>query len=311
MKYSKTSKRGSVHLDKVRYSIDKIKLHFKYIKSEKINSFLQELGCCNFDKYYESNQITKCKHNFLFGDGDGVVYVGVVPNWIKEERFDKDIILEYNPNKVNPFLIKELSWLLHHNKACIDVMSIDFAIDFRLPYKYFRMLKRDKREYMCSIGHSEVETQYLGALGHNHIKLYDKAKEQKLKDIDWTRLEITCKEIKSLSSQLKDFYCMSFPGLLIVNTDINFDILQLSDITRIVLESIIQDVSVLYTIKKYDTRKKYEQLLFDFFNSYQVDINCLYKLYTNFVEIFNNNTEITSFMDFNLLLEKSSNTRFL
>lgn len=293
-------------MEKVRYSIDKIKLHFKYTKLDKIKSFLLELGMSNFDKYYESNKMVKCKHNFVFGENDGVVYVGVVPNWIKEEKFDKDIILEYNPNKVNPFLMKELSWLLHHNKACIEVMFIDFAIDFRLPYKYFRMFKRDKREYMCSIGHSDVETQYLGALGHNHIKLYNKAKEQKLKDLDWTRLEITCKEIKSLSSQLKDFDCMNFPGLLIVNTDINFDILQLPDITRIVLESMIQDIGVLYTIKKYDTRKKYEQLLFDFFNSYQVDIKCLYQVYINYSQIFNNNFDITSYIDINLMLQKSN-----
>lgn len=292
-------------MEKVRYSIDKIKLHFKYIKLERIKSFLIELEKSNFNKYYESNKVTNCKHNFNFGESDGVVYVGVVPNWIREERFDKDIILEYNPNKVNPFLIKELAWLLQHNKACIEVMSIDFAIDFKLPYKYFRMLKRDKREYMCSIGHGEVETQYLGALGHNHIKLYDKAKEQKIKDLDWTRLEITCKEIKSLSSQLKDFDCMSFPTLLIVNADINFDILQLPDITRIVLESIIQDINVLYTINRYETRKKYEQLLSDFFNSYQVDVNCLYKVYNNYAQIFNNNTKITSFMDIDLLFHKN------
>ena len=291
-------------MEKVRYSIDKIKLHFKYIKYEKIKNFLKELEKSDFSMYYESNKVTNCKHNFNFGDSDGVVYVGVVPNWIKEEKFDKDIIVEYNPNKVNPFLISELTWLLYHNKACIDVMSIDFAIDFQLPYRYFRMLKRDKREYMCSIGHSEVETQYLGALGHNHIKLYDKAKEQKI-NCNWTRLEITCKEIKSLSSQLKDFDVLKFPTLLIVNSDINFDILQLSDVTRIVLESIIQDISVLYTIKNRNTRKKYEQLLSDFFNTYQVDVNCLCKLYTNYVEIFNNNTEITSFMDINLMFQKS------
>lgn len=285
-------KKGGVRLEKARYSIDKIKLHFKYIKYERIKSFLRELEESDYVKYYESNKVTNCKHNFNFGDSDGIVYVGVVPNWTKESKFDKDIIVEYNPNKINAFLIKELSWLLHHPRACIEVMSIDFAIDFMLPYSLFRLLKRDKREYMCSIGHSEVETQYLGSLGHNHIKLYNKAKEQKV-DYDWTRLEITCKEIKSLSSQLKDFDVLKFPVLLIVNNDINFDIIQLPDVTRIVLESIIQDINVLYTIKNRNTRKKYEQLLSDFFNSYQVDYNCLYKVYNSYSQMFNNNFAIS------------------
>lgn len=279
-------------MEKVKYSIDKIKLHFKYVKYDRIKSFLLELERSDYSRYYESNKITNCKHNFNFCDSDGVVYVGVVPNWTKESKFDKDIIVEYNPNKINAFLIKELSWLLHHPRSCIEVMSIDFAIDFNLPYSSFRLFKRDKREYMCSIGHSDVETQYLGALGHNHIKLYNKAKEQNV-DYDWTRLEITCKEIKSLSSQLKDFDVLKFPAMLIVSNDINFDIIQLPDITRIVLESIIQDINVLYTIKKYDTRKKYEQLLSDFFNSYQVDYNCLYKVYNSYSQMFNNNFAIS------------------
>lgn len=271
------------------YSIDKVKLEFFYIKTPRIQDFLNCLGMAEFNLHYESNAITKCKHNFLWGkEGNGSVYVGIIPNWESEQKSDKNIILEYNPNKVNPFEIKELAWLKNIPKTLIKVMNFDVAVDMPVPYSTVRMGKRDIREQQCWIGHGDWETRYLGADGHGHIKLYDKAKEQKIKDFDWTRFEITCKKINSFSPTLKEFEeNISLPPMYFVCAQINIlEFEQLNDTTRIVLESIIADMNVLYTIKNYRTRKKFEALLCQYMNSVDISKIEMYKAFNEFSKNF-------------------------
>jgi len=271
------------------YSIDKVKLEFFYIKTPRIQEFLNCLGMANFTTHYESNAITKCKHNFVWGkEGNGSVYVGIIPNWESEVKSDKNIVLEYNPNKVNPFNIKELSWLKNIPKGLIKVMNFDIAVDMPVPYNTVRMGKRDIREQQCWIGHSNWETRYLGAPGHGHIKLYDKAKEQKIKDMNWTRFEITCKKINSFSSTLKEFQeNISLPPMYFVCSQIDmFEFEQLNDTTRIVLESIIADINVLYTIKNFRTRKKYESLLNQYMNPVDISISGMCNAFNEFSKNF-------------------------
>lgn len=287
------------------YSVDKIKLEFQYIKTDRINDFLKSLELClNAEfRYYLSDKMVKCKHNFLFSSDDVSFYLGVVPNWKSECKSDKSVILEYNPNKVNPFLLDELKWLLNIPKACIKVMCFDIAVDMPIPYCDIRMLKRDKREYMATMGHSDVETRYLGALGHNHIKLYDKALEQKV-DIDWTRFEITIKEINSLSSTLKEFEnTIKLPQLYRIKNQIDFSLMQYNDTTRLALESIIRDIDLLYSIKRYDTRKRYEQLLHDVLDNITIDVKEMYKAYSTYCDSFSNLDNI-DLIDINSILLK-------
>lgn len=276
-KYGKNPKREKPKRGKINlhYSIDKIKLEYYFVKTPRIQQFLDNLSMADFTSHRTSNKIVECKHNFEWkNESCGTVYVGIIPNWESEEKSDKNIILEYNPNKVNPFKIKELAWLQNIPVALIKVMSFDIAVDMPTPFNTVRMLKRDVREYQCQIGRSEIETRYLGVMGHNHVKLYNKAKEQKIKDMDWTRFEVTCKKINSFSSTLKEFEeNIKIPSLYCVCSQIDFTEFELlNDITRLVLESIISDVNNLYTIKDYKTRKKYERLLSQFLNPIDISL---------------------------------------
>lgn len=294
-------KKGVVN---IKYSIDKIKLEFQYIKTDRVQNFLNMLTYSDYVVHYESNKVTSCKHNFVFGDS-GSIYIGIVPNWKKEDRYDKNIILEYNPNKVDPFMIDELSWLKTFPSYLINVMSIDFAVDMNIPYSELRMLKRDKREYMCSIGHSEVETRYLGELGHNHVKLYNKAKEQKLKGVDWSRFEITCKKINSLGCSLKEFECLNIPSIYSICNQLDFNYQQLNGITKIVFESIVQDVENLYLIES-RTRKKYEKMLNEYLNAIIIDTREMYKVYVDYAQQFGRDLDKNSPIDFQALIEERS-----
>lgn len=268
-----------------KYSVDKIKLEFKFIRLDSVQDFLNKLSEV-YDKdliYYESKAMTKCKHNFMWNLKEGNIYIGVVPNWKKEEKEDKSIILEYNPNKIDAFSIKQLYWLKFQPSCNIRVMSFDIAVDLPIDYGEVRMLKRDKREYQCDIGHSRIETRYLGELGHNHVKLYDKAREQKLDGISWTRFEITVKEINSPGCTLEEFEnTINLPVLYRMSSQIDIATFQLNDTTRIVLEAIIRDINLLYTIKKYDTRKKYEKMLGEHMQAIDISVREMYLAYRDY-----------------------------
>lgn len=272
----------------MKYSVDKVKIEFQYIKTKVVQQFLDKLmgnsGDVEYSNYYESNKMTNCKHNFNYGEGEGGIYLGVIPNWRKEERHDKNIVLEYNPNKVDPFMFDVFTWLL--KLPCIQwrVMNFDIAVDIMIPYDTVCMLKRDKREYMGFIGHSAIETRYLGAFGANgHIKLYDKAKEQKMEGLDWTRFEITIKEINHPTPTLDDFKnACKVPTLY--RKDIQLSTMDVNDYCRLALEAVIQDTTLLYTINNYRSRKKMEQLLHETLEAIPISVEEMYKTYINFFE---------------------------
>lgn len=270
----------------LKYSVDKVKIEFKWIKVSVVQQFLDKLmsNSCDMEytNYYESKKTTNCKHNFSYGEGEGAIYLGIIPNWHKEELTDKNIVLEYNPNKVDPFMFDVFQWLLKLSIAQWHVMSFDIAVDIMIPYNTVCMLKRDKREYMCAVGHSAVETRYLGAFGANgHIKLYDKAKEQKMEGLDWTRFETTIKEINHPTPTLDDFkQACKIPTLY--RKDVQLSTIDVNDIWRLSLEAVIQDIDLLYTMKSRISRKKMEQLLSETLENIPISVDDMYKTYIDF-----------------------------
>lgn len=286
----------------IKYSVDKVKIEFQYIKTKVIQDFLDKLmrGSygVEYDKYYESNKMTNCKHNFNYGEGEGGIYLGVIPNWRKEERHDKNIVIEYNPNKVDPFMLDVFGWLLKIPRIAWRIMNFDIATDIMLSYNTVFMTKRDKRERQRTDGGSNIETRYLGALGNGHIKLYDKAKEQKLDNVDWTRFEITLKEINHPTATLDDFKKVcKVPQLY--RKDVQLSTTKINDIWNIAIEGILQNSDLLYTIKDYKTRKKMEQTLHEVLESIPVSVENMYKTYINyFEEIGKQSLELTDdYMD--------------
>lgn len=290
----------------MRYSIDKLKIEFLYVKHQKVNEVLKSLELDPFViNYYESNKLTSCKHNFVFETSEGATfYLGIVPNWRKEERYDKNIVLEYNPNKVNPFGHSVLKFLLNYPKVLWNVSSFDIACDLDVPYNTLVMTKRDKREYFADIGHSEVETRYLGRFGHNgHIKLYNKAIEQKV-DKPWSRFEITIKKIKSISPTLSSFseFC-KLPNMYRRDVQLSSDYLKLSSIWRLALDSVIDDINKLYTIDDYKTRRKMEKMLSEVLESVDISVQAMYDTYIDyFNSLFDSNIENNDFIEFEAVL---------
>lgn len=310
----KKSDKGGREKYSIKYSVDKVKIEFQYIKSSVVQQFMDRLmsNSCDIEytTYYESNKMTNCKHNFYYGKGAGAIYLGVIPNWKKEERHDKSIVIEYNPNKTDPFIFDVFLWLSKLSRVVWHVMNFDIATDIMLSYDTVFMNKRDKREEMGMRGHSNVETRYLGALGNGHIKLYDKAKEQKLEGVDWTRFEITVKEINHPTATLDDFKKVcKVPTLY--RKDIQLCTLEINDIWNIAVEGIIQNPDLLYTIKNYNSRKKMEKVLGECLEGIPISVDDMYKTYLDFFcRIGKDSLEIDGeCINVNGIFEKQENDR--
>lgn len=266
----------------LKYSVDKIKFHIRFVRSELVQEIIDILSISPHWSSYISNKMTNCHFNYRLGDGEGSIYFGVCPNWVKEDKCSKDLILEYNPNK-SDFLLTELSSLLSIPFLQWEVMKVDIACDFFYDYKFVRMSKRDKREYFAQLGHSDIETRYLGALDceKGHVKLYNKALERKL-DIDWTRFEITIKKPPLVMEEFEK-KCV-VPVIFLIDTQFSFDFCKNDSITRIALNSIIDNIDYLYSIDNYRTRKKYEKLLYECVKNVGINSLDCYKCYIEFLE---------------------------
>lgn len=276
------------------YSIDKIKIRITDIEEKIVQKIMDGLSVNSFvSSQYVSGKIEKCHYNYILGQGEGAVYFGVSPNWLKEECHSKIVVLEWNPNKINPWSFEELRVLCDIPDINWYFMSCDLAVDIYEEYSNLVMLKRDKREYMASLGHGEVETRYLGSLGHGHIKFYNKAKERNVSK-EWTRFEITLKSVKaSKGFDFNNFtmirnipfnmfveYC-KIPK--IYRKYVQIGNLELNDLWRLALEQCVENIDSLYSINNYRTRKKMESLVAQTLQEVEIDIS---KMHSAFIKFF-------------------------
>lgn len=271
----------SLNLD---YSVDKIKLEYEIIPNKEVQFFMDKLEFSeNVEIFYQNNKISSCRYNFLMGTPEARVYVGVTPNWFFDKKSDDtSIILEFNPNKIDPFIFKELEFLKYHRRFLIKILSIDFAVDFAVDYNLLRVKKRDLREKYTTIGKRYIETRYLGDYGDNHVKLYNKALEQGVENVDWSRFEITSKKINSAYMAFAEFEkLLKLPEIYVVG-QCSMEEFNLNDVNRLALISIIDDINLLAYIKNYHTRKKFEKYLSKCLTSVNISIADIYQSYINF-----------------------------
>lgn len=192
----------------LEYSVDKVKLYIHGVKISEVQHLMDVLSLDVQVKPYESNKVTACRYNYSIKENDTVVfgkrikgnsfYLGIEPNWSRDKnKTHRDIVVEYNPNKIILKDFKSLGAIIPINEYKTELMSLDIAIDiFDYHIQDLIIYKRHGNEYKCTLEHGKLETVYLGAFGENgHIKIYNKAKEQKLDDLIWTRYEITYKKL--------------------------------------------------------------------------------------------------------------------
>ena len=163
------------------WKVDKAK--FKYILKQvkDAQKLMDNLATdSRVNKIWESKDIRNCRYNYNIETEGGTIYIGIESNQtqgnIEENR--KTLVLEYNPQKTDPFEIDYLRSLkeieLHRRK----VMYLDLAYDMNINIKDIEYRKRRNNEYECKISHEELETIYLRKMGNNGaVRIYNKTLE--------------------------------------------------------------------------------------------------------------------------------------
>ena len=164
------------------WKVDKVK--FKYIlkRINQIQKILDNLATDNrVTKFWESKDFKQCNKNFTIETNKATLYLGIGSNQLKGsfEDHQKTLIIEFNPQKINPFeeidYLRTLKEIELHRR---DIMYIDMAYDMYIPIESIKYQKRRINEYECKISHEKLETVYLRKMGVNGtVRIYDKTLE--------------------------------------------------------------------------------------------------------------------------------------
>lgn len=180
-------------LDGDRFSVDMVRMDLTYPsgKGEELRSVVQTFPGDEVRGYQSRISPGGWYELWSFGLGDSSVALGI--GFFETScrlNINKGFI-EFNPNKVcgdprfETFLLK-----LSRYVAGAHLRRFDLAYDIARARSACR-LSKDRRTYKCII--SGGITEYLGQKNvPGYVKVYDKAKEQDLKGVELTRIELTC-----------------------------------------------------------------------------------------------------------------------
>lgn len=163
------------------WKVDKIKLKYILKRIEDAQRIIDNLALdTSVNTIWESKDFKKCRYNYNIDQEKGTIYIGIESNQYNgnEEERRKTLVLEFNPQKTDPFKINYLRPLkeieLHRRK----VLFMDLAYDMEINIKDLEYTKRRINERWVHLGKQEIETIYLGTKGTNGaVKIYDKVKE--------------------------------------------------------------------------------------------------------------------------------------
>lgn len=278
----------------LNYSVDKVKIYIHGVKLQKVQQLMDILSLDINVMGYESNKITSCRYSYRIKEDDIVVfgkrikgnsfYLGVEPNWSKDKnKTHRDIIIEYNPNKIilNDFEILDI--ILPVDEYRTELLSLDIAIDiFNYHIQDLLIYKRHGSEYKSVIEHNKLETVYLGVFGENaHIKIYDKAKEQRLSDDTvWTRYEVTYKKLGFLD--IRDTQVIENTKLAPVKIKNNdLDLKELKGTEKYIMLTSIDNIDKLNILGRV-MKKKILNYHNEYFQDLNIDLSEIIKTYKNF-----------------------------
>lgn len=177
-------------------SLDRLNFRIEDVHVDDFQAFYDKLdklelsGAMNIRRQFKTGA-SEYAYNLHFGHGDGAVYIGYRHNStnakLTKERFHMKV--ELNPNKHNFEDYKEL-WisLRDFRNFRKTIKSVDIAFDL-LGVSISAIVPVS---VTGKTANRYQGTFYFGQRGsHGFVRIYDKAKEEGLKDIEKTRVEFT------------------------------------------------------------------------------------------------------------------------
>lgn len=166
------------------WSVDKVKLKFILPTLKEVDSISYALSIDSRVKSsWITNAIKQCHFNYNLEVSNSVsFYIGIGDNSLKGDFQEKQktLVIEYNPNKVDPF--KDFNYLRYLVSIPLrrrKIIYFDLAYDMYLDINDISYTKRRSNEYECLISHNTLETIYLRSMGKNgSVRIYNKTLEQ-------------------------------------------------------------------------------------------------------------------------------------
>lgn len=166
------------------WSVDKVKLKFILPTLKEVDSISYALSIDSRVKSsWITNAIKQCHFNYNLEVSNSVsFYIGIGDNSLKGDfqEEQKTLVIEYNPNKINPF--KDFNYLRYLVSIPLrrrKIIYFDLAYDMYLDINDILYTKRRSNEYECLISHNTLETIYLRSMGKNgSVRIYNKTLQQ-------------------------------------------------------------------------------------------------------------------------------------
>lgn len=179
--------------------------------------------------------------------------------YIQFDRVDEKLRIDFNPNKITLDGRGVLNFLLSFTKD-IHYSRLDLAIDLYnyeiYTYNIIDIGNRKSAYFYDRRG--KVETVYSGSNKSNkYIRIYNKAVEQKINDIDWWRFEIQLRDvyIDKYLTEMTEFY----KDILVYKYN---SIKKYSIEENAMIEFLLHDISRLSLLSK-NSRSKYKKIIRD------------------------------------------------
>lgn len=256
-------------LNKSLYTLDKLIIEFCISKEDVQNLMNLYSYRVNFHQW-ESKKLPTCRYNYSIEVYDNnSFYIGFSPNWRKEEYNMVWGRVEFNPAK----LIDDLQFISIYQELLSYIptklmmpIRFDLAIDIPISRDKVYLIK-DKRLYEEYSNSCVDKTQYLGKRNsHGRVKVYNKALELKLDDVDLTRVEITVDYSKRGVDEIKKI----LPNLYLLDS---FQLpLGINGTDKVLLIAILGDISLLKELP-HTKKAKIKAYLQDMQLNLTLDIN--------------------------------------
>lgn len=179
----------------VYFSIDKLCVLGKFKNIENFEIFIHY---CYSNIRFKPRYIT----NQFYGNSFSIEDLG----FLQVDRVSSNFRFEFNPNNVKSLEDKEIINTILNYFTDFHFSRLDIALDLYnyniYDYNIVDLSPRKKAYYYDRVG--KLETCYFGAMGSDKfIRIYNKAKEQKIDNMDWWRVELQLRD-KNIDIYLED-----------------------------------------------------------------------------------------------------------
>lgn len=187
-------------------SLDMVRLRLKFAGNDayvaRLEDRVQRLDSLTNSWNKRRSAPGQYAHLHTLEYGDSVVAFGV-GQFVRGVKADmRRGFIEFNPNKVGggDGLLDFLRLVGSRVERC-ELVRYDLAVDLPVARSRVRV-RKDRRKYAFEQG--DALTEYLGRRNADgYVKVYDKAAELGVRDMDLTRVEMTCKGSWSVAQVLE------------------------------------------------------------------------------------------------------------